>query len=74
MARNGAGAYLRVVIAIVHHPDYVAPAPADSRYRWNKNGLVRDHLEASGTPIEWIEPEAMPRGWSGCIARPMSRR
>ncbi|HEY0149648.1 MAG TPA: histone deacetylase [Allosphingosinicella sp.] len=51
------------MIAIVHHPDYVAPAPADSRYRWNKNGLVRDHLEASGDPIDWIEPEPMPREW-----------
>jgi acetoin utilization deacetylase AcuC-like enzyme len=51
------------VIAIVHHPDYVAPAPTDSRYRWNKNGLVRDHLEASGEAIDWIAPEAMPREW-----------
>jgi acetoin utilization deacetylase AcuC-like enzyme len=51
------------VIAIVHHPDYVAPAPADSRYRWNKNGLVRDHLEASGEAIDWVEPERMPRVW-----------
>ncbi|HEX8578054.1 MAG TPA: histone deacetylase [Allosphingosinicella sp.] len=51
------------MIAIVHHPDYVAPAPEDSRYRWNKNGLVRDCLEAAGDPIEWIEPEPMPREW-----------
>jgi acetoin utilization deacetylase AcuC-like enzyme len=51
------------VIAIVHHPDYVAPAPDDSRYRWNKNKLVREHLEASGEAIEWIEPERMERGW-----------
>lgn len=63
MARRGRGAYLEAVIAIVHHPDYVAPAPADSRYRWNKNGLVKEHLEASGEPIEWIEPDAMPREW-----------
>jgi acetoin utilization deacetylase AcuC-like enzyme len=51
------------VIAVVHHPDYVALASADSRYRWNKNGLVREHLQASGAAIDWIEPEAMPRGW-----------
>jgi acetoin utilization deacetylase AcuC-like enzyme len=63
MARGAGGAYLEAVIALVHHPDYVAPAPADSRYRWNKNGLVRDHLEASGEAIEWIEPEAMGRDW-----------
>jgi acetoin utilization deacetylase AcuC-like enzyme len=63
MARGGAAAYVRGVIAIVHHPDYVAPAPADSRYRWNKNGLVRDHLQASGDAIDWIEPERMERAW-----------
>ena len=63
MARRGWGAYLEGVIAIVHHPDYVAPAPEDSRYRWNKNGLVKEHLEASGAAIAWIEPEAMPRAW-----------
>jgi len=51
------------VIAIVHHPAYVAPAPADSRYRWNKNGLVREALEASGAALHWIEPEPMPREW-----------
>ena len=51
------------MIAIVHHADYVAPARADSRYRWNKNGLVRQLLEQSGEAIEWIEPEAMPRCW-----------
>jgi acetoin utilization deacetylase AcuC-like enzyme len=51
------------MIALVHHADYVAPAAADSRYRWNKNGLVREHLEASGEAIAWIEPEPMPRAW-----------
>jgi acetoin utilization deacetylase AcuC-like enzyme len=51
------------MIALVHHADYVAPVAADSRYRWNKNGLVREHLEASGEAIEWIEPEPMPRVW-----------
>ncbi len=30
------------VIHLVHHPDYVAPAPARSHYQWNKNGMVRD--------------------------------
>jgi acetoin utilization deacetylase AcuC-like enzyme len=58
------------MIAVVHHPDYVAPAPADSRYRWNKNGLVRDHLEASGAAIEWIAPEPMPRAWLEAVHCP----
>jgi acetoin utilization deacetylase AcuC-like enzyme len=63
MARRWSGAYLVSVIAIVHHPDYVAPARADSRYQWNKNGLVKAHLEAGGAAINWIEPEPMPREW-----------
>lgn len=63
MARGAGRAYLGGVIAVVHHSDYVAPGPADTRYRWNKNGLVRAHLEASGTAIDWVEPEAMPRAW-----------
>lgn len=49
--------------AIVHHPCYVVPASADPRVRWNKNGLVRELLVASGTDIAWIEPEPMPRRW-----------
>jgi len=51
------------MIAVVHHPDYVAPAPARSTYQWNKNGLVRDLLRESGAAIEWIEPAPMPRRW-----------
>jgi len=51
------------MFAVVHHPAYVAPAVADTRYRWNKNGLVRDLLVESGAAIDWIEPEPMPRAW-----------
>jgi acetoin utilization deacetylase AcuC-like enzyme len=51
------------VIPIVHHPDYVAPARPGNAYSWNKNGLMRDLLAASGRAIEWIEPEPMPRAW-----------
>jgi len=51
------------VFAVVHHPDYVAPAPARSTYQWNKNGLVRDLLRESGAPIAWHAPEPMPRRW-----------
>ena len=59
------------MIAIVHHADYVAPASADGRRRWNKNGLVRELLEASGAPIEWIGPEAMPRHWIEAVHDPV---
>jgi acetoin utilization deacetylase AcuC-like enzyme len=58
------------VIAIVHHPDYVAPARAGSTYAWNKNGLVRDLLLASGRRIDWIEPDPMPRAWLEAVHDP----
>ncbi len=63
-------AYLRAMIAVVHHPDYVAPAPAGSAYQWNKNALVRDLLMDCGKPIDWITPEAMPRDWIEAVHDP----
>ena len=55
--------YLSGVFAVVHHPDYVAPAPSRSTYQWNKNGLVRDILAQSGAAIDWHEPQVMPTRW-----------
>lgn len=63
LARARFAPYLGGVFAVVHHPDYVAPAPARSSYQWNKNGLVRDLLVDSGVPIDWHVPEPMPVGW-----------
>jgi acetoin utilization deacetylase AcuC-like enzyme len=51
------------MIAVVHHPDYVAPGQPRSGYQWNKNGAIRDLLRAEGERVDWFEPEAMPRGW-----------
>jgi acetoin utilization deacetylase AcuC-like enzyme len=51
------------MIAVVHHPDYVAAAPGRSGYRWGKNGAIRDLLRAAGTAIDWHRPEPMPRHW-----------
>lgn len=51
------------MIAVVHHPDYVAPGQPKSGYQWNKNGAIRDLLHAAGDTIAWFEPEAMPRRW-----------
>jgi acetoin utilization deacetylase AcuC-like enzyme len=51
------------MIAVVHHPDYVAPGQPKSGYQWNKNGAIRDLLRAEGGRIAWFEPEAMSRGW-----------
>lgn len=50
-------------VRVVHHSDYVTAAAPGSRYRWNKNGLVRDLLLALGDRVTWTEPEAMPRAW-----------
>lgn len=51
------------MIAVVHHPDYVAPGQPKSGYQWNKNGAIRDLLHEAGDTIAWFEPEAMPRRW-----------
>jgi acetoin utilization deacetylase AcuC-like enzyme len=51
------------MIAVVHHPDYVAPGQPKSGYQWNKNGAIRDLLHEAGDAIAWFEPEAMPRHW-----------
>ncbi|MCP3735348.1 histone deacetylase [Sphingomonas sp. RP10(2022)] len=58
------------MIAIVHHPAYVAPAPARSTYRWNKNGLIRDLLIAEGARVAWHTPEPMPRAWLEAVHDP----
>lgn len=58
------------MIAVVHHPAYVAPAPSHSGYRWNKNGLIRDLLRDGGDAFAWFEPEAMPRHWIEAVHDP----
>lgn len=57
-------------IAVVHHPLYVAPAPARSQYQWNKNGLVRDLLRDLGNALDWHEPEPMARDWIEAVHDP----
>jgi acetoin utilization deacetylase AcuC-like enzyme len=63
------------VIAVVHHPDYVAApdpqAPSGARMaQSSKNGLIRDLLLASGAPISWHLPEPMPRRWLEAVHDP----
>ena len=58
------------MIHVVHHADYVAPAPARSTYRWNKNGLIRDLLLARGDAVAWHEPGATPREWLEAVHDP----
>lgn len=58
------------MIPIVHHPAYVAPAPARSTYRWNKNGLIRDLLLAEGERLTWHQPELMDVRWLEAVHDP----
>lgn len=50
-------------IAVVHHPDYVAPAPPGSSFPFDKYGLVMQALRESGTALDLHAPEPMPRRW-----------
>lgn len=63
VAGRTVGSYLRRVIPIVHHPDYVAPVDPRARAQSSKNGLIREMLLASGARIAWHVPEPMPRRW-----------
>ena len=58
------------MIPVVHHPDYVTPAPAKSQYRWGKNGFIRDFLLTEGERITWHAPEPMPREWLEAVHDP----
>jgi acetoin utilization deacetylase AcuC-like enzyme len=69
------------MIAVVHHPDYVAPAaghpqnmrggdPARSTYQWNKNGLIRELLADSGAGIDWHVPQPVPIAWLEAVHDP----
>lgn len=58
------------MIPVVHHPDYVAEAPARSPYQWNKNGLIRDLLMTEGERIAWHAPAPMPLAWLEAVHDP----
>lgn len=58
------------MLHFVHHPFYVAPAPPGSGFRFNKYGLVREALDASGIAITMHEPEPMPRKWIEAVHDP----
>lgn len=51
------------MIAVVHHPAYVAPGQSTNPSQLSKNAAIRDLLRAEGAAIAWHEPEAMPLRW-----------
>ncbi|MEG3178473.1 histone deacetylase [Sphingomonas sp. RB3P16] len=51
------------MIAVVHHPAYVAPGQATNPSQLSKNAAIRDLLRTHGGAIDWHEPEPMPLHW-----------
>jgi len=56
------------VIAVVHHPDYVAPVTRGGGP--SKNAAVRDLLLERGSAIDWHVPDPMPRDWIEAVHDP----
>ena len=51
------------MLHVVHHVDYMAPAPTRGSFRFDKYMLVMVALRESGYPITEHAPEPMPREW-----------
>lgn len=56
------------MIAVVHHPAYLAAGLHVGRL--TKNAAIRDLLLKEGGRIDWIEPEPMPRDWIEAVHDP----
>ena len=62
--------YIGIVLHVVHHPAYVAPAPPGSGFPHNKYGLVMDALRRSQCEMIVHVPEIMPRLWLDAVHDP----
>jgi acetoin utilization deacetylase AcuC-like enzyme len=51
------------MIAVVHHPAYVANGQSANPSQLSKNAAIRDLLRTHGAAIDWHEPEPMPLHW-----------
>ncbi len=51
------------MIAVVHHPAYVATGQANNPSQLSKNAAIRNRLEAEGAGVAWHVPDAMPLHW-----------
>ena len=58
------------MIAVVHHPAYVAAGQSANPSQLSKNAAIRDLLRARGEAIDWHEPQPMPRRWLETVHDP----
>ena len=58
-SRTGTASY--TLLHVVHHVDYMAPAPTRGTFRFDKYMAVMAALRESGYPITEHAPPAMPR-------------
>ena len=59
-----------MMLHVVHHPAYVSPATAGSRFRFDKYGLVMEALSLSGAAFTVHEPLPIPRRWIEAVHDP----
>ena len=58
------------MLHVVHHPAYVSPATAGSRFRFDKYGLVMEALRLGDAAFTIHEPVPMPRFWIEAVHDP----
>ncbi|WP_062116939.1 MULTISPECIES: histone deacetylase family protein [Sphingobium] len=58
------------MLHVVHHPAYVSPATAGSRFRFDKYGLVMEALALGRATFTVHEPDPMPRRWIEAVHDP----
>ena len=58
------------MLHVVHHVDYMAPAPTRGSFRFDKYMLVMVALRESGIDMTEHAPEPMPRAWLEAVHDP----
>ena len=58
------------ILHVVHHVDYMAPAPTRGSFRFDKYMAVMTALRESGYPIAEHAPPPMPRRWLEAVHCP----
>ena len=58
------------MLHVVHHADYMAPAPTRGSFRFDKYQAVMVALRESGYPLTEHAPEPCPREWLEAVHDP----